>query len=260
MRRRLLLGLPVLLLAAGPPASAALSSADDQGRIIDPCPEATEAGGLSVRGEAFRFSFGLGRIPGAVVRAVGHPERCAVTDEQGSFALGGFAPGEAVTLTLEKEGYAPTQTGTLEILADGLARVSFQAPTWEVYHLIAGITHISPSPAKCQIASTVTEVGRSLYDDVPSHGEAGATVTLDPMPEGVLGPIYFRYLAPGLIVPDRGLAETTRDGGVLFLEAPPGEYTLTAHKEGARFTPVKVECRAGWLVNASPPWGIQTLP
>jgi hypothetical protein len=125
---------------------------------------------------------------------------------------------------------------------------------------VAGFSGVGPAPGTCQIAATVTEIGRSLNDDVPSHGEAGATVTLDPWPEGVRGPIYFRYLAPGLIVPDRELGETTRDGGVLFLEAPPGDYTLTAHKEGARFTPARVRCRAGWVVNASPPFSLQEVP
>lgn len=259
MNRRLLLAFPALFLAAGMSSARGLVGDEDEGRRIAPCDEA-EAGGLLVRGDAFSFSLGQGRVGGAVVRSLEHPGRCAVTDEDGRFALGGFAPGEAVTLTLERQGYAPTQTGTRSLPPGGLERVTFQAPTVEIFRLIAGISGVGPAPGTCQIAATVTEIGRSLYDDAPSHGEAGATVTLDPLPEGVRGPIYFRYLAPGLIVPDRSLGETTRDGGVLFLETPPGEYTLTAHKEGARFTQAQVRCRAGWVVNASPPFSLQALP
>lgn len=74
-----------------------------------------------------------------------------------------------------------------------------------------------------------------------------------------MGPIDFDYLERGVILPDRRLTQTTRDGGVLWLNVPPGEYVLTAHK-GVRFTQARFRCRAGVLVNASPPWGLQALP
>ena len=41
----------------------------------------------------------------------------------------------------------------------------------------AGVVGITPDPADCQIATTVTRIGRSLYDP-GAHGEAGATVTI----------------------------------------------------------------------------------
>ena len=34
---------------------------------------------------------------------------------------------------------------------------------------------------------------------------------------------------------------------------------LTATKEGVKFEPVRLRCRAGVLVNASPPYGLQAL-
>jgi|GEM_PF-3542389 len=43
----------------------------------------------------------------------------------------------------------------------------------------------------------------------------------------------------------------------VFLNVPPGDYVLTAHKAGMSFTPAAIRCRAGVLVNASPPWGLQ---
>jgi len=46
---------------------------------------------------------------------------------------------------------------------------------------------------------------------------------------------------------------------VLFVQVPSGEYVWTASKPGVAFRPVKMKCRSGWLVNASPPWGLQAL-
>ncbi len=79
--------------------------------------------------------------------------------------------------------------------------------------------------------------------------------------------ITLRMQAPGfakiqtgtITIPDRALVQTSDDGGVLFVNVPPGTYTLTGTKAGAVFTTLKMKCEAGWLVNASPPWGLQRL-
>ena len=144
----------------------------------------------------------------------------------------------------------------------GLTGITFQAPSWGIYRLMATASRVIPLADRCQIAATVTAVGLSIDSPTPSHGEAGATVTIDPVPQDpeAVGPIYFNYYGPGSILPDRALRETTRDGGVLWLNVPAGEYVLTAHKAGVRFTQARIRCHAGWLVNASPPMGLQALP
>jgi hypothetical protein len=119
------------------------------------------------------------------------------------------------------------------------------------------VVRIRPDDTRCQIAATVTEIGASLYSTTPSHGQAGATVTIAPVPDDVDGPVYFEYFDGGAILPNRELTETTRDGGVLFLNVPPGEYVLSAHAEGMTFRDVRVRCDAGLLVNPSPPWSLQ---
>jgi hypothetical protein len=63
------------------------------------------------------------------------------------------------------------------------------------------------------------------------------------------GPIYFG----SNVIPDRSLIETTDDGGVVYIQLPPGQYVLTASKPGVEFAQVNVKCRPGVLVNASPP-------
>ena len=113
---------------------------------------------------------------------------------------------------------------------------------------------VTPDPQTCQLVTTVTRIGKSLYDP-GAHGEAGVTVQLDPPLPPVHGPVYFN----ADVIPDLSLSETSDDGGVVYTNVPPGEYTLVGSKDGATFTAVRFKCEAGWLVNASPPWGIQRL-
>lgn len=234
---------------------------EDVPRVIMPCTGAQPDGGITVRGRAYNFGpTGGASLRGAVVRVLEHPERCVTLTDSNDFAFAGFTEGEPVSLFMDHPDYAPIQTGTHQVPATGIERISFQAPTWGIYRLMATAARVAPLPDRCQIASTVTAVGLSIDSPTPSHGEAGATVTIEPVPPDAVGPIYFNYYGPGSILPDRALRETTRDGGVLWLNVPPGEYTLTAHKAGMRFMQARFRCRAGVLVNASPPMGLQALP
>ena len=62
-----------------------------------------------------------------------------------------------------------------------------------------------------------------------------------------------------MILPDYTLKQTSLDGGVLFVNVPPGDYVLRAFKEGTAFPEVRVRCDAGMFVNASPPKGMHEL-
>jgi hypothetical protein len=129
--------------------------------------------------------------------------------------------------------------------------VTFQAVVHPVYNALAALLGVTPDPTKCQIVTTATRVGKSLYDP-GAHGEDGVTATLVGPGFGE-GPIYFN----SSVLPDRRLSETSDDGGILHLDAIPGRYTWTAFKPGAAFTSLTMTCRPGVLVNASPPWGLQ---
>jgi hypothetical protein len=212
--------------------------------------------GVSISGDAFLFNGGTGldgRAANATVSVVEDPSRTVVTAIDGHFELDGFAPGEEVTLALELANYHRIQTGTFTVGDAPIERVTFQIVHDAIYQQLAEMLQIVPDEARCQVVTTVTRVGKSLYDE-GAHGEAGAAVTLTPDAAGE-GPIYFNES----VLPDRTVPETTEDGGVLFIQVPPGDYTLAATKPGATFRDVKVKCRAGWLVNASPPWGLQRL-
>lgn len=227
---------------------------DNEGGAPPPVPTATPTPVLvSVSGDAIPFAGGPdGRIAGAEVWILERPERRVTTGADGHFEFDGLEAGSEVTLVMDHPEYYPIQTGTITLGPEGAERVTFQAVTYPIYDAFADFLQIEPDPARCQMVTTVTRVGKSIYDP-GAHGEAGVVVTLDPSLPAEQGPIYFN----ASVLPDRSLTETSEDGGVLFLQVPPGDYVWTAEKPGVEFSQVKMKCRAGLLVNASPPWGLQ---
>ena len=208
--------------------------------------------GVTVSGDAFDF---LGpMIRNATISVLEDPSRTASSGASGHFVFDDIPIGSELTLVLDHPDYVPIQTGTHLIEEGGLDRLTFQAVSPAVYGILADTIGVTPSPDTCQMVTTVTRVGKSIYD-AEAQREAGATVTLDPPLPLEQGPIYFN----ASVRPDRTLAETSADGGVLYINVPPGEYTWTAHKNGVTFTQVKMVCRAGVLINASPPRGLQAL-
>lgn len=217
-----------------------------------------DLGTATVSGNAFVFGPPGGRVVGATVTVLEHPGLSTTTDDEGYWALE-VPNGRAATFLLDHPDHAPYQTATFDIGGD-MERVTFQAPTWAMVDLLAGFAEVARDPDRCQIAATVTRRGHSLYDtDGLTHGEPDATVTLAPEAEESDGPIYFNLAAPQVIFPDRSLGATTDDGGVLFLNVTPGEYVMSATKEGATIVDARIVCRAGWIANAAPPWGLQVV-
>jgi hypothetical protein len=214
-----------------------------------------EAKLVSVSGEAMPFdNTPDGRIAGATIWILEQPERRMTTGADGKFRFDGIRAGSEVTLVLEHPDYHTIQTGTHVVPDTGIERLTFQAVDHPTFSLFAAALNLAPDPTACHIATTVTRMGRSIYDS-GAHGEAGATVSIFPPVPPDKGPVYFN----ARVIPQRDLTETSEDGGVVFANLAPGTYTLTATKPGVRFRPVKAKCRAGVLVNASPPWGLQAL-
>ena len=206
---------------------------------------------VSVSGNAIPFNGGDSRIAGAEIWVLEHPERRVVTGADGGFLFDDLEEGSEATLVLDHPDYHAIQTGTIRLGPQGASRVTFQGVSHPIYAALASFLAVTPDPALCQIVTTVTRVGKSLYDP-GAHGEGGAVVDLRGATPGE-GPIYFN----SSVLPDRSLTETSDDGGVLFLNAPVGEYAWTASKPGAAFAQLKMKCRPDVLVNASPPWGLQ---
>jgi hypothetical protein len=216
-----------------------------------------------VRAEGDLLDFGpmRGPVAGLTVRVLEQPDRTTTTDAGGHWRIDGLPTGSRATFAVDTGERFPIQTATFTIGTEDLDHVAFQSPTHEMVDLLADIVGQPTDPTRCQIASTVTRRGYSLYAGAPdgTHGEPGATVTIDPPPAGGTGPIYFNGLSYDVIFPDASLDATTVDGGVLFVNVTPGTYTLRAHKDGAVIREVEVGCRAGVLTNAAPPWGLQVV-
>jgi hypothetical protein len=244
-------GLAVAIVLA---AAFVAACGDDGEQVGSPPPTATPTPILvSVSGDAIPFVGGPdGRIEGAEVWILEQAARRVTTGADGHFEFDGLAVGSEITLVMEHPDYYPIQTGTIIVGPAGAERVTFQAVTYEIYDAFAEFLDIDPDPTRCQMVTTVTRVGKSIYDP-GAHGESGAVVTLDPPLPAEQGPLYFN----ASVLPDWTLTETSEDGGVLFLQVPPGEYVWTASKPGVEFSQVRMKCRAGLLVNASPPWGLQ---
>lgn len=248
MRQRSLAWLPGLL------AASLSACGGDEPTCDADCAEAPAL--VSVSGDALPFTGGnTGRIEGAVISVLEHPEMRFTTGADGHFQFDGLESGTEVTLVLEHPDYHLIQTGTHLLTDAGIERLTFQAVTPATYAALANVLMITPDDEHlCQMVTTVTRIGKSIYD-AGAHGEPGVTVALDPPLPPEQGPVYFN----ASVIPDRTLTETSEDGGVLFSQVEPGEYVWTASKPGVELRQVKMKCRAGVLVNASPPWGLQVI-
>jgi hypothetical protein len=195
-----------------------------------------------------------GRISDATISVLEHPELTMTTAADGVFSFDGLHAGEEVTLVLEHPDYPLIQTGTHTLPAEGIQDLTFQVPSKPIYDALAAIVQITPDPGKCQMVTTITRKGGTILQS-GAHGEANVTVALAPTLPAELGPVYFN----ASVLPDKTLTESSEDGGVLYVNAAPGEYVLSGTKTGATLGDVKFKCRAGVLVNASPPRGMNVL-
>ncbi len=234
-----------LLIAAGLPLLVAACGDDDTVLI-------------QVSGNAFAFAppgfEGSGRIEGATISVLEMPDITTTTGDDGFFLFGGLPAGADATFVLEADGYPVAHTKTFQLPTTDLERVTFQVPTDSLFAGLGALAGVELDPDKCQIASTVTVIGKSLYDPGP-HGEAGAIVTIAPELDPGHGPVYFDEN----VLPDPSRTDSSGDGGVAFVNLDPGDYTVTATKAGVQIMPVRLKCRAGVLANASPPYGLQVF-
>ncbi len=218
--------------------------------------------GPLVRVSGHAFVFGLNSqnltLEGATVAVAEAPEYATAVAADGTFSLQ-VPSGAPVSFSLTQPGFHPNQSAAIDLGPEGIAMLGFQTPTEETFSVLGSISEVVPDPKRCQISTTISRLGTEPFGG-DALGVEGAVATLSPGVPAADGPIYFAYYGDGFILPSRELTETSIDGGVIFSNVPPGEYTLTASKEGHRFSQVKIRCRAGVLVNAAPPNGIQELP
>lgn len=223
-------------------------------------PTTTVAAVGHLRGTAYTFNT-PDPIAGATIKVVELPELSAVTGADGSYELE-VPAGATVTPYIEAADHFGIHHQTLTVSTDGdgleLDGVNFQTPSLPIYDglkaLVGGFTGKDPFEGGCVIVTTVGDprmVGMSFdeFIEFHPHGLAGATVSIEPP---LATPIYFN----DDVLPDLAQQTTSIDGGVLWPNVPPGEYTLTATLEGHEFATVHARCEDGWVVNANPVWGL----
>lgn len=194
-------------------------------------------------------------VAGALVRIVEYPELSTTSAADGSWSLEVDA-GHDATPYVEHEGFVTMHLQTFSPDAD-VEHVNFQMVTPDVFGILAQILGITPDPERCQIASTVSEkaIQTMTYPEFAAHGAhgvAGATVTITPADAEVT---YFNEQ----VIPDKTRTETSRDGGVVWANVPPGRHVLRATHPDKTFAEVTIECAAGRFINANPPQGLKEL-
>ena len=198
-------------------------------------PAAAMAGGGSkdtvrISGTAYAFFDIDDRVPGAVVRVEEYPgisdsgrgrrqlrDRGARRCQRHPLHRGaGRLPGDLYLQTFHTAG-------------KDLEHVNFQVVPSAIYAVLAGLLGVpvdeSGQIEECVIVSTfsIHEARDATtfdpgFKDVYPHGLPGATATIDPVAGNTRGPIYFNEA----IIPDPAETSSSVDGGVLWVEVPPG--------------------------------------
>jgi hypothetical protein len=220
------------------------------------------AGDRKLRGAAFFFdATGVGAIEqqkdvtGATAYLLEFPDVATPVALDGSFTFSGLPEGGEFTVAIVHPDYFPSLSPILTIGHSDVTGVNFQVVKQLIAVYLGTMMGFDPSdPTQCQMVVTVTAKGDSqaLWW---APGEPGATVSIEPALTPEHGPFYFNTST----VPDKTLAMTTKDGGVLIAGAKPGVYTWTAHKDGVAFSSQRLQCVGGWLTNGVPPFGLQAL-
>lgn len=233
-----------LLPLAGPPTA----TADGAG---------AEGGTVTMSGTAYEFNRVRTMLAGATIHVLEDPALTTTVADDGTYSLE-VPDGAEVTPYITKDGYGTIHLQTFTTAGQDLVNVNFQTPTLQVMDLLALVLGIQKNdagyPEQCVVVSTVStkQVRGVSYEDFitwGAHGVAGVTASISPQ-AGTR--TYFNES----VIPDRSVTSTSKDGGVVWTELPPGDYTLSAQGAGSGWPEVHVSCADGRIVNANPPWGL----
>lgn len=220
---------------------------------------------VHIRGVAYAF-FGIDdHMPGAIVRIEEYPRLSAPVAADGSYDI--EVPDDAnVTPYIDPPpGYRTTYLQTFHTSGRDLENVHFQVTPDLYYTAFAGLLGVPLDEAgsieDCVVVSTFSiheardAVAFEDFKDVYPHGLADSTATMTPVRGATRGPIYFN----SSVIPDTTQTSSSVDGGVLWVEVPPGWYRMEPQHPSAQVAPFLAHCEKGRLVNASPPWGFYEL-
>jgi hypothetical protein len=210
---------------------------------------------VSIKGDVFAFMNEVNgpRVAGATVSILERPDKSTTTGADGHFEIDGLDEGSEATVVLSDPNFYPTQSATYVLGPKGIDPFALQVLSNGLFNVLSQLFPDLNQNANCAVATTITRLGGTVHVRV-RQGEAGATLAISPASSGVKGPVYFN----DKVLPDTTLTSSSIDGGAFYYNVSPGTYALTAAKPGFTFTTAKVTCRAGWLVNAGPPIGVQS--
>ena len=146
------------------------------------------------------------------------------------------------SLVYEKKGWATTKSNAIPVGDEDNTDIAIQyidpvfffnaAKPMTEKMLSEVLPPGSDSTLRSAVVTTVGKSWASIPDDRLPHGDPGATATVI---TGAVGPIYFDES----VWPNLEYKSTSVDGGVAWLNVPPGVYVLTAGREGVEYGSVK---------------------
>jgi hypothetical protein len=171
-----------------------------------------------------------------------------------------------LSFVYEKEGWITTKSNKIRVTDDDNLDLAIQYidPTYYNYGVKPMVEYMLEMILGSKISITnamVVTVGKSwasMHSDLLPHGDPGATAILFPLVPAI-GPIYFNKD----VKPDIYQTDTSVDGGVTWINVPPGEYSVTAQKTGVNYETVKFDINEADAKNgiilyiASPPDSVQ---
>lgn len=215
---------------------------------------------VHVRGYAYSFNSPT-PVANAQVKVAELSYAATTTAEDGSYdlAIAVTLGGQEVTPYIVAKDFHTVylQTFALTRLSADLQLVNFQTPTQDIYEQLSTLVGVDPKGNGCHIVTTVSEIAIQKlsfleFTQHGAHGVAGATAFAKPeLPP----PLYFSEA----VLPDPDLKQTTRDGGVLWLNVPPGRYQIAAKHATQKFDTFTAVCAPGRVINANPPWGLREI-
>ena len=215
---------------------------------------------VHLRGHAYSFST-PDALVGAEIRVVELPGLVTKTGKDGGYelAIDVTAGGQEVTPYIVAADYHTIHLQTF-VLAKGdknLELVNFQTPSEVIYGVLSQVVGVDPKGTGCHVVTTISEIAiqSKTFLEFTKHGPHGiADITAQTSPP-LPPPIYFNES----VIPDAKLTKSSRDGGVLWTNVPPGRYQVSASHPARKFDTFIAVCAPGRIVNANPPWGLREL-
>lgn len=165
-----------------------------------------------------------------------------------------------LSFVYEKDGWITTKSNKIRVTDSNNLDLAIQYidPTYYTYGIKPMVEGMLGTGIVNAMVVTVGKSWASMHSDLLPHGDPGAIAFLSPLVPAI-GPIYFNEG----VQPDPAWTATSVDGGVTWINVPPGEYSVTAQKTGVSYETVKFDINESDEENgiilyiASPPDSVQ---